>query len=86
MQMNFVDGTFSQQTNLAEACAEYLTSGIWKIGLIKDNPGIKNPTNDQFYTTEKGMDDQEHRCFQNKVNVELYDKSKVYAHIIHWVE
>ena len=84
--MNFVDTNFSQQTNLDKDCAEYLTNGIWKIGLIKDNPGIDNPTNDQFYTTEKGIDEQEYRCFQNKVNVELYDNSKVYAHIIHWVK
>ena len=80
--MEFVDGSFRLQTNLDKDNFNKLQTGVWKIGLIADNPGIVEKPNDTFYETVK-CDNKEYRCFKNKVPVVLYDKSAVTAHLIH---
>jgi len=57
---------------------------MWKIGLIADNPSMAVESNDTFYETVKGRNNEKCRCFKNKVPVVLYDKSAVTAHLIHW--
>lgn len=83
--MEFVDKTFRLKTNLGASSFASLQKGIWKIGRIKDNPGIEDESNDTFYeTVKRPLDDTEHRCFKNKVSVVLYDDTTTTAHIIHW--
>jgi hypothetical protein len=81
--MEFVDDSFRLQTNLDEDNFDKLQNGVWKIGLIADNPGIAEESNDTFYETVE-RDNEKIRCFKNKVPVVLYDKSAVTAHLIHW--
>ena len=87
--MIYKDENFKIQTNLVDSSFENLTNGTWKIGLIKDNPGITNEENDRYYKSENikiGETDENIRCFKNKVNVKLYDGTETHAHIIHWVK
>ena len=81
--MEFVDNSFRLKTNLDKASFDKLQTGQWKIGLITDNPGIAEESNDTFYETVE-RDNEKLRCFKNKVSVVLYDQSTVTAHIIHW--
>jgi len=81
--MEFVDGSFRIKTNLNQDHFDKLQTAVWKIGLIDDNPGILEESNDTFYETAE-RDNKKCRCFKNKVPVVLYDKSAVTAHIIHW--
>lgn len=83
--MEFVDDSFRLQTNLDQGSFDKLQNGVWKIGLIADNPGITEETNDIFYETVE-HNSKEVRCFKKKVPVVLYDESTVTAHIIHWYE
>ena len=89
--MQFNRGSFSLKTNLNRANYKTkLDNNIWKIGTIRDNPGIDDENNDNFYTTVQntimGNDNPtDHRVFKNKVRVKLYDGSMVTGHIIHWV-
>lgn len=69
-------------TNLDGDLYENLISGIWKIGLIKDNDGIIDETS-RFYK-DKGSGNNSYRSFRNKVGVRLLDSSFADAHIIHW--
>lgn len=69
-------------TNLGGASYEKLLSGIWKIGLIKDNEGIADKTS-RFYE-DKESENTSYRSLRNKVGVRLLDSSFADAHIIHW--
>ena len=78
-------------TNLAGNSYEQLMSGCWQIGYISDNLGLDDKNNNNFYKTETKNnkifnEDNEHRCFKNKVHVKLLDGSTVNKHIIHWVK
>jgi hypothetical protein len=75
-------------TNLAGDSYQKLTNGIWKLGLINDNPGIDDKESSfyQDFNHNKGNEDVKGRCFKNKVNVVLADNSTITAHIIHWVK
>ena len=89
--MQFTRGSFTLKTNLDENnYRSKLDNNIWKIATIKDNPGIDNENNENYYTTVqtkiKTSDTQEsHRVFKNKVTVKIYDGSLETGHIIHWV-
>ena len=65
---------------------EDLLNGIWELGFIDENVGLDNKENDTFYKTEKGLNDEDNRCFKNKVTVKLCDGSIKTGHIIHWVK
>ena len=87
--MQFTNDLITFKTNLAEQCFNNLVTGVWKIGFFKDNSGIDEEKNTEYYETKTikiGEEEQSHQCLKNKVNVTLYDKTKVNAHIIHWVK
>jgi len=71
--------------NFEGGCFEQLLSGEWKIGLIKDNPGIENRQNNVFY--EDGgilYKNERFRVFKDRVYVRLGDGSYVEGNIIYW--
>tara|TARA_B100001559_G_scaffold244100_1_gene207139 strand:- start:362 stop:655 length:294 start_codon:yes stop_codon:yes gene_type:complete len=84
--MEFVDDSFRLQTNLDEDNFDKLQNGVWKIGLIADNPGIDDESNNTFYETVQDdvVSKEDKRCFKNIIPVVLYDNSTVTAHLIHW--
>jgi len=51
---------------------ENLLNSVWELGFINENPGLDNKENDTFYKTEKGPNDEDIRCFSNKVTVKLW--------------
>ena len=89
--MQFKRGAFTLKTNLDNNYRSILDNDIWKIGTIKDNPGIDNENNEDYYITvqnkiTRGNNPVNHRVFKNKVTVKLYDGSVETGHIIHWVK
>ena len=74
------------QTNLAGDSFQKLKDGIWEIGLISENVGLGDETNNNYYHSEKIEGGEgTGRCLNNKVNVVLLDGNNVNMHIIHWV-
>lgn len=72
-------------TNLADNSYQKLINGIWKLGLVNDNPGIDDKSS-SFYQDYQSKNNITYRSFKNKVNVVLADNSTITAHIIHWVK
>ena len=70
-------------TNLAGSDFQKLKDGEWEIGYFKDNPSLKNVYSNCFkdYTNRFGA---RKRIIKIKIEVILLNKTKKFAHIIHW--
>ena len=57
-----------------------------QLGFINDNPGLENENNNKFYHDENDILKKEeiHRCFNNKVTVNLCNGETKLGHLIHW--
>ena len=91
--LGFISMLFKTQereinTNLAGDSYQKLINGDWKIGFIKDNPGIDDKSSSFYKDSQSKIhgEDKTYRSFKNKVNVVLVDNSTITAHIIHWVK
>ncbi len=74
------------KVNLGKDSLNKLVKGDWELGFINDNPGLENENNNKFYHDENDelKKDEIHRCFNNKVTVNLCNGETKLGHLIHW--
>lgn len=71
--------------NLGPELIDKINCNIWKFFKFKDNPGIKDSSNKEFYKTTTFRNENQQKL-KNKVLIKTIDGMEHLAHIIHWVE